>query len=82
MRVRQLPEEDDGEQHRGSEPEVAARREPPGHRRQRAGDGADQHAERATGLQRRVRAQIEDGGGEGEPGHRDADADGEIRHTR
>src|SRR5258705_50751 len=81
QRVRQLPKEDDGEQHCGTEAELTAGCEPPGYRRQRAGDGADQHAERAARLERRVRAEIEDGGGEGESGHRDADADGEIRHT-
>src|SRR5262245_57541818 len=81
-RVRQLPEEDDGKQHGGAQTELAARREPAGHRRQRAGDGAHQHAERAARFERRVGAEIEDGRGEGEPGHGHADTGGEIRHTR
>ena len=80
--MRELPEERDREQDRGAEIEVTARRDPPGHRRQRAGDRADQHAERAARLERRVHTEIEKGRAESEGAGGDPDREGQIHDAR
>src|SRR5215813_2562549 len=76
--MRKLPEEQNSEQHRGAEAEVTAGRDPPGHRRQCAGDRADQDACRAAHLQRCVRAYIKDGGAQGQNGNGHPHARGEV----
>jgi hypothetical protein len=76
--VRELPEKQDAEQHRGAQADVTAGRDPAGHRRQGTRDCADQDACRASDLERRVRAYIKEGGAQGQDGNGHPDARGEV----